>query len=448
MNVSGDSDQDPLVGATIRDRYKLIHKLGKGAMGVVYKAAHINDGRHLAIKILHTHLSSDPESIKRFQAEAKAASSLMHQHIVRLYDVGMIPGGQPYIAMEFVEGKTLAEAIRAKRCYDTREALPIIRQVCEALAEAHSHGVVHRDIKPANIMLTDRFGQQSFVVVLDFSISKVIQKVSDVDTTTSGVVFGSPAYMSPERFQGAGGDFRTDIYSMGIIMFQMLAGRPPFKSSDLYKLMNDHVSQLPPKVKDIRPDCDIPDSLQAAIDRALEKKPEDRHTNMKNLLAEIDQIYSDFTRTPSHPFPVGQPGGMLDNLPPLPVPPQNEAPKPSAPPPSSQRSDAPVFDINPLRTPPSVMPAASSQANRKTSLEESVLKTSALNTSGRWDKSLVGKHTDRQRPVIRPPEQQRFPIELLLLLAVLIVGLAVICATYMASTSPHATTEKHNVKHE
>jgi len=215
---------DPLIGVIIKDRYKLTEVIGRGAMGVVYKGMQMDDEKQVAIKVLQTHLASNHESLKRFQHEAEAARSLMHPNIVRLYDVGVGPGGQPYIAMEYLAGTTLADYMRARRFLNTAEALQIIRQVCEALAEAHSHGVLHRDIKPANIMLMNRFGQENFVVVLDFSIAKVIQRASDADSTTPGLIFGSPAYMSPERFMGRGGDFRSDIYSVGIILWQMLAG--------------------------------------------------------------------------------------------------------------------------------------------------------------------------------------------------------------------------------
>jgi serine/threonine protein kinase len=341
-------DKDPLIGVIIRDRYQINQVIGRGAMGAVYKATQTNDGKEVAIKVLHTHLASNQESLKRFQYEARAASSLMHPNIVRLYDVGIGPGGQPYIAMEYLEGTTLGDFMKTRQHLNTREALPIIRQMCEALAEAHSHGVLHRDVKPANIMLMNRFGQENFVVVLDFSISKVIHRASDVDTTTPGLIFGSPAYMSPERFMGRGGDFRSDIYSVGIIMFQMLAGRAPFKSSDLYTLMNEHIGTPPPLVKDVRPDCDIPDELQDTITRALSKKEKDRQENMKQLLAEINEVYRNITTgRPSQEMPAYAPeatvtayGGAAPS-----------SPQPIAtiqkPPESGSGSKANVFDIDP-----------------------------------------------------------------------------------------------------
>jgi serine/threonine protein kinase len=282
---------DPYIGTQIGQRYLVTETIGRGSMGVVYKAKQIDTNKEVAIKILHAHLTSNRESIKRFHHEAKAASRLRHPNIVHLYDVGVIPGGQPYIAMELLTGMTLADFLQKRKYLDTSEALPIIRMVCEALAEAHSHGVVHRDIKPANIMLVNKFGQENFVVVLDFSISKVIERVSDVDSTTPGLIFGSPAYMSPERFLGKGGDFRSDIYSLGIIMFQMLSGKTPFRANDLYSLMHEHVTTSPPRVKEMRPECDIPDELEVIIGTALAKKAENRQENVREVLSQLNFLY-------------------------------------------------------------------------------------------------------------------------------------------------------------
>ena len=426
-------------------------------MGVVYKATQLNDGKDVALKVLHTHLSTDPEAIKRFQDEAKAASALMHPNIVRLYDFGMTQNGQPYIAMEFLEGTTLGQIIRQRKYFDTKDALPIIRQTCEALAEAHSHGVLHRDIKPANIMIMHRFGLENFVVVVDFSISKVIQTASEMETTTTGLVFGSPAYMSPERFMGKGGNFRADIYSMGIIMFQMLAGRPPFKSADIYALMNDHCSSAPPSVKDLRADSDIPESLEAIIAKALMKEPKERHANMKQLLAEINDVYTELSTLTKAVAPLNESLYSVDDEPiAAPLGAQlslsnqgtpssmKRTLTDSAPSIAPMRSDLPVFDIDPGVGAPKAVPQSKSAHLRKTqSLDESLnLRNSELNTSGRWDKSLIVKSAGSggtHRPNIRPIESPaRPPIELISLIAVMIIGLSVIFITLL---TPKATEQ-------
>lgn len=444
---------DPLIGTIINDRFQLTEHIGKGAMGAVYKATQLNDGGEVAIKVLHTHLSSDPESLKRFQAEAKAASSLMHPHIVRLYEIGVIPGvGQPYIAMEFVAGKTLSDLLREKKALSTKEALPIIRQVCEALAEAHSNGVLHRDIKPANIMLMNRFGQENFVVVLDFSIAKVIQKVSDVDSTTPGLILGSPAYMSPERFMGKGGDFRSDIYSMGIIMFQLLAGRGPFKANDLFSLMNEHVGTVPPRVKDIRPDADVPESLEESIARALAKKPEDRHSNMKQLLTEINFVYQQISNSTSHQ-PILQtvqyPAGNIENSgtgPALSA--SDGSPSGSRPGVRPLEQNGKIFDIDPSYT-PNVTPSLgvpnfnTTQVRKALGIDQSAPQSplkAELTQSDRWDKSLIVRNTNEreQRKSIRNKTSgNRISLQLIALIIVVLIGIGAMAARFLSPTNTH-----------
>lgn len=438
-----------LIGTTLNALYNVDEIIGKGAMGTVYKAFQAKDNRAVALKVLHTHLAADPESIKRFHYEARAASSLLHSNIVRIHDVGLSEAGQPYIVMELLDGITLSQFLKDRHYLRTHDALPIMRQACEALAEAHSHGVLHRDIKPANIMLCNRFGMDNFVLVLDFSIAKIIQKVSDVDSTTPGMIFGSPTYMSPERFMGKGGDFRSDIYAMGVIMFQMLAGRPPFKSSDIYTLMNEHISSPTPRVKDFRPDSDVPELLEDVIARALAKKPEDRQENMKKLLAEVNEIYNTIrdtrpdevleTELAAHRTNVGQrpdnsffPDGVPSSFhPAIPAKPVDKS------------SISAPFEINPggsgnapssSATP--VSPGSATPNRKVPTLEENTRQknTPDFNTSGRWDKSLISKHPSgiletlpAQRQRIRPVEStKRVPLELVALVAVLLAFLWVI----------------------
>jgi serine/threonine protein kinase len=447
---------DPLIGVVIKDRYQLTEVIGRGAMGVVYKANQTTDGKEVAIKVLHTHLTSNQESLKRFQHEAQAASSLMHPNIVRLYDVGVGPGGQPYIAMEFLEGTTLADYMRSRKFLNPKEAVPIIRQVCEALAEAHSHGVLHRDIKPANIMLMNRFGQENFVVVLDFSIAKVIQRASDVDSTTPGLIFGSPAYMSPERFMGRGGDFRSDIYSVGIILWQMLAGRAPFKSSDLYTLMNEHISTPPPSIKSVRPDCDIPPALEETIARALAKKEKDRQENMKQLLAELDEIYRGLSLSTSSaehtiysPEAQGTAGGGNGNN----GGERSAVNATSATASKSSGAGANIFDINPGLTPSSSVPVFSPEQRK--SLEESIGMNSSYPkssgneaaVSGIWSKSVanrVQQQSDKHLTTTLRHQKgtKRFSEKLLALAAVGILGITAIVYVVLGNSGPGVGIER------
>jgi serine/threonine-protein kinase len=288
FDISQTGQSDPLIGKTLSGRYVVRERIGKGASGAVYKAARLQDQADVAIKVLHADLVSNMESVRQFQQEAKAVAGLTHPHIVRLLDVGLAPGGQPYLVMDYVHGETLADRLTSGRPMTMRQALTIMRQTCEALTEAHNRGVLHRDVKPANIMLTRRFEQTDFVVVLDFSVAQVISTASDISLERK--VLGTPTYMSPERFKGESGDFRSDIYSMGIIMFQILAGKPPFIGADRRELMNAHMYFPPPRLADLRPANELLDRLEESIYRALAKDKYDRQENMRQLLSEVEEV--------------------------------------------------------------------------------------------------------------------------------------------------------------
>lgn len=434
---------DHLLGAIIKDRYQLKDVIGRGSMGVVYRAVQLNDGKAVAIKVLQTHLATDPESLKRFQHEAKAASGLMHPHIVRLYDVGMASGGQPYIAMEYLPGETLANYMKGRQHLNWQDALPIIRQVCEALAEAHSHGVLHRDIKPANIMMLNRFGQENFVVVLDFSIAKVIQRVSDVGSSSPGLILGSPAYMSPERFKGTGEDFRSDIYSMGIIMFQILAGQTPFKSNDLYKLMEMHVNSPPPRVMDIRPQARVPEELERIIARALSKRPEDRPESMRQLLTDVEAVSRAMCaarETALNPEAVSAQHRIVESK----QNGQNQSPAKNGRTSADSslgraqlESSKTFFEIDPGVVTPMLLPAypgrrkgsENSASSGHQQLSPELIKSSAWNNS-----ASRGPVSERPRESIGPAETTgKFPFELLAFVTVVLAGICAVISTQMPS---------------
>lgn len=463
IDVHGSESDLALIGSVIRDRYELTRVLGRGAMGAVYKATQLDNGNEVAIKLLHTHLATNQDSIKRFQHEAQAASSLMHPHIVRLYDVGITSSGQPYIAMEYLEGTTLSQWMRSRRYLEPIDALPIIRQVCEALAEAHRHGVLHRDIKPANIMLLNRFGEDNFVMVLDFSIAKVIQRYSDLDTTP-GLIFGSPLYMSPERFRG-GGDFRSDIYSMGIIMFQMLAGRTPFKTGDLYTLMNEHISTIPSRIKDLRPDADVPDELEEVVARALAKDPKNRQQNVNQLLMEINECFQVaqaakakaleasmapevVVATVANAQSSGNGGIGIGGITGI------------AGGGTAGATPASVFEIQPGLTPTNSIPAyarAKPLDDPATIAANQAKHTPELIASGAWNKSLIARNSsststaqqqtmDRSRPTIRGPEKKHVSKELLALTAVLLIGIGAIAFSLLPSEDPVWTPVQRKIE--
>ncbi len=278
---------DPLIGSVIEDRYRITDVIGVGSMGVVYRAVQEAVSREVAIKVLPKELASNRQAVKRFHHEAKAASRLNHPHIITVYDFGIAAGGQPFIAMELLDGTTMDKYLLERKRLELFEALPIIQQMCEAIGEAHNQGLIHRDIKPANIALVERAGRKNHVIILDFGIAKGTERMNDPDSTAPGVVFGSPVYMSPERFLGQSGDVRSDVYSLAVVIFQMLSGVVPFKSTDLINLISSHVIAAPPSVASVTCEATIPAAMEQVLQRALSKSPSDRPQSMMEFWEEI-----------------------------------------------------------------------------------------------------------------------------------------------------------------
>ena len=283
---------DPLLGMVIEGRYKVSSVIGQGSAGTVYLAVQELIGREVAIKVLHDHLVSDEEFIKRFTQEAKASSRLSHPNIITIYDFGVLEkGNRPYIAMDLLRGTTLSNLITERHHLSVEEALPICKQVCGALAEAHRQGVVHRDIKPENIVLVERSGQKLFPIVVDFGIARLLQEDASLGRITrSGTVCGSPTYMSPEQCTSSKVDQRSDIYSLGIVIYEMLTGIVPFESDELVKVMAMHLSQLPVSINSVNPDLHFPSRLEAVVARALTKHPDQRYQSMEEFGLALDDI--------------------------------------------------------------------------------------------------------------------------------------------------------------
>lgn len=290
---------DPLIGMVIQERYKIESLIGKGTMGVVYRANQELIGREVAVKVLHSHLAADSEALKRFHQQAKAASRLNHPHIITLYDYGVIEGNRPYLVMDLLSGPTLSHILEERTNLNAEEAAPIIKQICDALADAHKHGVIHRDVKPDNIVLEEHNNQKNWVKVVDFGIAKLVHGNEETLTriTRTGTVCGSPTYMSPEQFQGGEIDHRSDIYSLGCVLFEVLTGRVPFMSVDLVGLMAQHVAEPPPKISAARPDLDFPPALEKFVDRTLAKNPDDRPQTMEAFCDEFNTALFERQRT-------------------------------------------------------------------------------------------------------------------------------------------------------
>jgi serine/threonine-protein kinase len=271
-----------MIGKTIKGRYKIYDEVGEGAAGSVYVARDQEEARIVAIKVVHSHLTKDGQFMERFQREANILAELKEfesPHIVRLYEFGE-EDGMVYIVTEFVEGRTLAEILAARRTLEVDEALVVARQVAECLEVTSRKNIVHRDLKPANLMITP----EGTVKVMDFGIARSLMYTG----LTSTGVLGTPYYISPEQAEGSKDlDARTDMYSLGVCLYQMLTGEPPYTGSSPLELILQHVEAPIPSVRDKQPD--VPLSVDEIVRKCMAKKLQDRYATPADLIAAIDQ---------------------------------------------------------------------------------------------------------------------------------------------------------------
>lgn len=258
-------------------QYRVEQEIGRGGMATVYRATQLSLGRPVALKVLAHNLTSDPGLVERFHHEAVIASHLSHPNIVQVYDTGK-DAGSYYIAMEFIDGPTLAQVIKAKGALEIPHAVAVALSAAEALALAHARGVVHRDIKPANIMQT----MAGRVVVMDFGIARAALMSS---LTVTGTTIGTPAYMSPEQAMGRKADARTDLYALGVVLYQALIGRVPFEADTPVATLLQHAHQPPPDMRQIRPE--IPIWLDLVVRCCLAKDPNSRYQRADDLCADL-----------------------------------------------------------------------------------------------------------------------------------------------------------------
>ncbi len=274
---AGIDGDDTLVGRLVNDRFRVIARIARGGMGKVYKAEQLPLGRLVALKVLDVHYrgDQDPDFHKRFFLEASICAKLTNPHTVTIFDYGRTEDDIYFIAMELLEGRTLRDAIRQEGPFHPERAVAITLQTCSSLQEAHKRGVVHRDLKPANIFLTAHGEQRDFVKVLDFGLVKEFTN-PDAEATQTGLFMGSPKYMSPEQIQRRPIDPRTDIYSLGIILYTMLAGRVPFEGRTPVDILMAQINQPPPPFDEVAPDLQIPAPIEDVVRRMLRKDPDDR----------------------------------------------------------------------------------------------------------------------------------------------------------------------------
>jgi serine/threonine protein kinase len=274
----------PVIGERVHN-YEIVSKIGEGGMGTVYLASHQFFERKAALKVLHPSLGSDENSVRRFMNEARAANAIRHPNIIEVVDTGFLPrSGAPYLLTEYLEGESLGARLRrlGRLPFDT--ALQIAGQTTSALEAAHDQGIVHRDLKPENLFLLPRPGNADLVKVLDFGIAKLRMELAGAAIETApGTVVGTPRYMSPEQCRGGSWpvDHRTDIYSLGLILYEMLAGVRVFDSDGVGELMTRHLGEQPERLRAHVPD--VPAYVEAAVMRCLAKQPAHRFASMREL---------------------------------------------------------------------------------------------------------------------------------------------------------------------
>lgn len=276
---------DPLIGRTLDGRYRIENVLGEGGMGIVYKASHAVLGKQLAIKVLRPEVSRDHDVLTRFQQEAQSATAIGNQHIIDISDFGTLPDRSTYFVMEFLDGVSLTDAINEHAPLPIARVTHIAKQLCDALGAAHERSIVHRDLKPDNIYLIRRGNDQDFVKVLDFGIAKVGGSASKL--TKAGQVFGTPHYMSPEQCAGTTVDQRTDIYALGIILYEMACGRVPFDADNLMGILTKHMYEQPIAPHQLPPPVNVPPGLEAVILKCLAKSADLRYQSMAEMRADL-----------------------------------------------------------------------------------------------------------------------------------------------------------------
>ena len=283
---------DPLIGRNVGSRYTITKRIGAGGMGVVYKAKQGAVDRDVAIKVLITKPSEDNDEydtlVKRFHLEARAASRLSHPNTITIYDFGN-DDGLLYIAMEFLDGLSLDEVLKSGTL-TVQRTVRIVMQICHSLAEAHKNNIIHRDIKPDNIFLVNMGGDNDFVKVLDFGVAKIKGPSKDKTLTKAGMIFGTPKYMSPEQARCMPLDSRSDVYSVGILMYQMLMGTVPFDAEDHISILLMHCSEPADIFGTRRPDLDIPPELEAVVFKAIMKDRDARYQSIDEMATVLDQI--------------------------------------------------------------------------------------------------------------------------------------------------------------
>lgn len=318
-----DAPRD-VIGKEIAGRYRILAKLGEGGMGAVYRAEQISLKRTVALKMLRPDVGGGSMLLRRFNAEAEAVAKLSHPNTVNIFDFGQDADGMLFIAMEFIEGRSLRSAIHADAPFSLRRALAIAAQIASSIADAHSHAIIHRDLKPDNVMLQDRGKQKDVVRVLDFGIAKLRDDTrANHQMTQAGDMLGTPQYMAPEQIRAEQIDGRTDVYALGCMIYEMLTARLPFEAPTIMALLSKHLLETPPPPSQRRPDLGIPPMIDDLVMAAMAKDPAHRPATMEQLGEHIAAVLATLPADPAGPSaPV--------SVPYVPAPRHDTPPAPSA----------------------------------------------------------------------------------------------------------------------
>ncbi len=326
----GDSDKPLASGTVLDEKYRIIRPIGEGGMGMVYHAKHLLMKKDVALKRLHPTLSAVGQIVQRFEREAQAAARIEHPNVCQVTDCGRDELGSFFIVMELLKGLSLQEVLDAHGALPFERVIHLAVQICAALEQAHGFGIVHRDLKPDNIMLIERDGDGDFVKIMDFGIAKMVtDDTPGLNLTQAGMVFGTPHYLSPEQASGDPIDHRSDLYSLGVILFEMSTGKRPFDAPSAASLIRKHVTEEPPLLAEAVPGREFPAGFQKVVSRLMAKNPADRYPSAKLVgdhlsglvesSGEIADIPSMTSMAQTAPQAV-----YLDAPPPLPLHPDDE----------------------------------------------------------------------------------------------------------------------------